>query len=72
MSLDFLDHVMRQKPSDTLVSIKRNFYAPKANRAPLDTFLEVIKGTYSAFRLSDVSQRYLSSENLLTYSFIFN
>ena len=51
--MNFLDHVMRQNPSEQLISIKRNFYAPNANRIPLENYLEVIKGTYAAFRLGD-------------------
>ena len=54
MGLDFLDHVMRQNPSENLISIKRNFYSPDAPRIPLENYLEVIKGTYAAFRISDV------------------
>ncbi|RYO84000.1 hypothetical protein DL766_001866 [Monosporascus sp. MC13-8B] len=50
---DFFDHVMRQNPSEQLISIKRNFYSPQAIRRPLENYLEVIKGTYAAFRLSD-------------------
>ncbi|RYP69891.1 hypothetical protein DL771_005834 [Monosporascus sp. 5C6A] len=51
--MNFLDHLMRQNPSEQLISIKRNFYAPQATRRPLENYLEVIKGTYAAFRLGD-------------------
>ncbi|RYP13690.1 hypothetical protein DL765_006772 [Monosporascus sp. GIB2] len=51
--MNFFDHVMRQNPSEQLISIKRNFYSPQAIRRPLENYLEVIKGTYAAFRLSD-------------------
>jgi hypothetical protein len=52
---DFLDHVFRQRPAEKLLSIKRNFYHTNQELKPLGRYLAVLKGTYSACRLSDVS-----------------
>lgn len=53
----FFDHAMRQHPSESMVSIKRNFYSHDVPIVRLmGEYLEVIKGTYSAMRLSDVSR----------------
>ncbi len=63
---------MRQSPSEKLVSIKRNFYAANAGRTPLDTYLEVIKGIYAAFRLSDVGLPIFYSSGLLANMLVLN
>lgn len=52
--MNFLDHVLRQWPSENLLAIKRNFYA-KAN-APRDLLdktnrhIEAVKGIYASIR----------------------
>lgn len=52
--MNFLDHVLRQWPSKSLLSIKRNFYArANAPRELLDRtnrHIEAVKGIYAAFR----------------------
>ncbi|ORY58755.1 Piwi domain-containing protein [Pseudomassariella vexata] len=53
--MNFLDHLMRQRPSERMISIKRNFYAEDSPRLTLDMYTHVRKGTYSAFRLSEFS-----------------
>ncbi|KEY67893.1 hypothetical protein S7711_02104 [Stachybotrys chartarum IBT 7711] len=49
---NFLDHLIRQRPSENLLSIKRNFY--NRNGAPryLDDLIEVHKGAYVSLRMS--------------------
>ncbi|KAJ1324229.1 eukaryotic translation initiation factor 2C [Microdochium nivale] len=49
--MNFLDHALRQTPSEHLLLIKRQFYALGGQRFRLGNYLEVMKGTYSAFRL---------------------
>ena len=45
---------MRQYPSENMIAIKRNFYNKQDNPMRLDLYTDVRKGTYSAFRLSEV------------------
>lgn len=52
--LDFLDHVIRQHPSDTMVSIKRNFFQRGSRPFKLDDVVEVFKGTYCSIRMNQV------------------
>ncbi|KXJ89453.1 piwi domain-containing protein [Microdochium bolleyi] len=49
--MNFLDHALRQTPSEHLLLIKRQFYSLTGQRFRLGNYLEVMKGTYSAFRL---------------------
>ncbi|ETS85814.1 hypothetical protein PFICI_03839 [Pestalotiopsis fici W106-1] len=49
--MNFLDHVMRQWPSERMELIKRNFYPRDGQEFRLDDMIVVRKGTYSAFRL---------------------
>lgn len=53
-ALNFMDHLIRQWPSQNLLAIKRNFYKTQAKGRPLldGTVVEVHKGTYSSLRLS--------------------
>lgn len=52
--MNFLDHVLRQNPSEELLSIKRNFYAKtNAPRELLDRtnrHIEAVKGIYASIR----------------------
>jgi len=50
--MNFLDHVLRQHPSQNLVSIKRNFYHPNEPKRPLDTVVEVAIGAYASIRMN--------------------
>lgn len=52
--IDFLDHVMRQWPSERMELIKRNFYPRDADQSRIDDMIVVRKGIYSAFRLGQV------------------
>ncbi|TQW08035.1 CFIA complex component Rna14 [Cordyceps javanica] len=53
-ALNFVDHLIRQWPSQNLLAIKRNFYKRQAKGRPLldGSVVEVHKGTYASVRLS--------------------
>ncbi|KAK7415854.1 Protein argonaute [Neonectria magnoliae] len=52
-ALNFLDHLVRQWPSQHLLAIKRNFYKQSEVGIPLgDAIVEVHKGTYASVRMS--------------------
>ncbi|KAM3550059.1 hypothetical protein MY1884_008443 [Beauveria asiatica] len=53
-ALNFVDHLIRQWPSQNLLAIKRNFYKLQAKGRPLmdGSLVEVHKGTYASVRLS--------------------
>ncbi|KAI0475142.1 eukaryotic translation initiation factor [Xylariaceae sp. FL0804] len=51
--MNFLDHCVRQYPSENLLSIRRNFYAKKYPEAALGRYIVARKGFYSAIRLSE-------------------
>lgn len=53
-ALNFVDHLIRQWPSQNLLAIKRNFYKRQQKGRPLmdGTVVEVHKGTYASVRLS--------------------
>jgi hypothetical protein len=57
--IDFLDHLMRQWPSESMETIKRNFYPRGGSEIRLDEMVSVRKGIYSAFRLGEVCRFYL-------------
>lgn len=52
-ALNFLDHLIRQRPSENMVAIKRNFYAANSSGKILHdgAVVEVHKGTYASLRL---------------------
>lgn len=54
VALNFLDHLLRQWPSQHMTAIKRNFYSDTAQGRPLldGHVLEVHKGIYASIRLS--------------------
>ena len=52
---DFLDHVLRETPSKTLIAIKRSFFARTEERVRLGTGVEAMKGVYQSIRLAHVS-----------------
>ena len=54
-ALNFVDHLIRQGPSERLLGIKRNFYdfAEKGRPLQNDRIVEVHKGLYASIRLSD-------------------
>ncbi|KAL8404858.1 hypothetical protein RB594_009658 [Gaeumannomyces avenae] len=55
--LNFLDHVMRQGPSEKMLAIKRNFYSKTANPTPMgDAIVEMLKGTFASIRMSQSIQ----------------
>lgn len=53
-ALNFMDHLLRQGPSEKFLAIKRNFYDPKQKGQPLmdGRLIEVHKGLYASVRLS--------------------
>ncbi|KAI6777942.1 eukaryotic translation initiation factor 2C [Emericellopsis cladophorae] len=53
-ALSFVDHLLRQGPSEKLLSIKKNFYNTGRKSRPLvdGKLLEVHKGLYASIRLS--------------------
>ncbi|PFH62907.1 hypothetical protein XA68_11226 [Ophiocordyceps unilateralis] len=54
-ALNFIDHLIRQYPSQNLLSIKRNFYDQSLRGKPLSTlgpYVEAHKGLYASVRLS--------------------
>ncbi|KAM0278769.1 hypothetical protein ACHAQH_004960 [Verticillium albo-atrum] len=53
--MNFLDHAVRQFPSERLVQIKRNFYSRQPSKSsvfPLSDVAELIKGVYASVRLN--------------------
>ncbi|GKT82663.1 eukaryotic translation initiation factor 2c [Colletotrichum tofieldiae] len=51
--MNFLDHLVRQYPSERLLSIKRNFYNERTKKSmDLGACLEVVKGVYSSVRMN--------------------
>ncbi|KAI1259661.1 Piwi-domain-containing protein [Xylariaceae sp. FL1019] len=55
-AMNFLDHCMRQGPSERMLAIKRNFYSRVTTPFHLDGMPEYVlvrTGYYSAFRLSE-------------------
>ena len=53
--VDLFDHLIRQKPSETLVPIRRNFYPAKGECQRLDELVEVSIGAYMAMKICNVS-----------------
>jgi eukaryotic translation initiation factor 2C len=54
-SSDFLDHLMRQGPSEIYTLIKRNFFSRGGNSHALDNVIVAMKGAYASLRLCNVS-----------------
>ncbi|TAQ85545.1 hypothetical protein B7494_g6138 [Chlorociboria aeruginascens] len=54
-AINFLDHLMRQWPSELYTVQKRNFFSrgTQTQRVPLDKVIEAMKGVYSSVRLCD-------------------
>ncbi|KAH7627791.1 Piwi domain-containing protein [Sordaria sp. MPI-SDFR-AT-0083] len=50
--MTFLDHLLRQGPSERMTTIKRSFFDPSMPNAILDNALMAYKGVYASFRLS--------------------
>ncbi|RWA07022.1 hypothetical protein EKO27_g8075 [Xylaria grammica] len=46
--MNFIDHCMRQGPSERMVPIRRNFYPRSSKAMALSPFIEAYKGFYSA------------------------
>ncbi|KAI0129177.1 Piwi domain-containing protein [Xylariales sp. AK1849] len=59
--MNLLDHLMRQWPSETMQTIKRNFYPQSGAELHLDSLIAVRKGIYSAFKLSEASPGSISN-----------
>lgn len=53
-SLGFLDHALRQGPSERMHLIKRSFFNEHSQTKHLNNCSEAIKGIYSAIRLNSV------------------
>ncbi|PKS13025.1 hypothetical protein jhhlp_000366 [Lomentospora prolificans] len=54
--MNFLDHLIRQWPSERLLAIKRNFYSHEEMCRPLSGFNEVAIGAYASIRLCQSNQ----------------
>ena len=54
-SSDFLDHLMRQGPSEIYTLIKRSFFSRGGNSHALDNVIVAMKGAYASLRLCNVS-----------------
>lgn len=52
-AISFIDHLMRQMPSQHYCAIKRSYFARGGNRFELDNNIEAMKGVYSSLRLCD-------------------
>ncbi|KAL2261286.1 hypothetical protein VTK26DRAFT_4477 [Humicola hyalothermophila] len=50
--MSFLDHALRQGPSETMLLIKRTFFNNHSQTKRLNSCTEAIKGIYSAIRLN--------------------
>ncbi|KAI1504062.1 eukaryotic translation initiation factor [Biscogniauxia marginata] len=55
--MNFLDHCIRQWPSENLILIRRNFYAREFTNVSLAFYAEAHRGFYSAIRLSEAVRR---------------
>lgn len=66
--MSFLDHLLRQGPSENLLAIRRNFYHREAPVHQLDKFGAIVarKGIYASMRLSQVSLMHMMIRKLLT------
>jgi eukaryotic translation initiation factor 2C len=53
--MNFLDHVLRQHPSQHLIPIKRNFYNPNETKVVIDAVVEVAIGAYASIRMNSVA-----------------
>nr|ALJ83738.1 quelling-defective 2 [Colletotrichum lindemuthianum] len=52
-AMNFLDHVVRQGPTERLLSIKRNFYNERAKKSfDLGGCIELVKGVYASIRMN--------------------
>ncbi|EAA29350.1 Piwi-domain-containing protein [Neurospora crassa] len=51
--MSFLDHLLRQGPSERMKTIKRSFFHPSMPGRDLDMLLMACKGVYASFRLSE-------------------
>ncbi|KAI0530336.1 Piwi domain-containing protein [Xylaria digitata] len=51
--MNFIDHCMRQGPSERMIGIRRNFYPKNSKSAALGPIVEAYKGFYSAVRLGE-------------------
>lgn len=61
--LDFLDHVLRETPSKTLIAIKRSFFARTEERVRLGSGVEAMKGVYQSIRLAHVGSIQIHSHS---------
>jgi eukaryotic translation initiation factor 2C len=59
--VDFLDHAIRQWPSEQYTSIKRSFFSRGANSYQIDNCIVAMKGVYTSIRLCDVSSALIVS-----------
>jgi len=51
---DFLDHLLRQGPSERFKLIKRSFFSLNAQTYKLNDYTEAVRGIYSAIRMTEV------------------
>jgi hypothetical protein len=63
--LDFLDHIMRQLPSENYTMIKRSFFSRGNMSQQLDDCITALKGCYASMRLCSVSIQPLADFEIL-------
>ncbi|KAK0625289.1 Piwi domain-containing protein [Bombardia bombarda] len=51
--MSFLDHVLRQGPSERMTLIKRSLFNNNSQARNLNSYIEAIKGIYSSIRLNE-------------------
>jgi eukaryotic translation initiation factor 2C len=51
--MNFLDHAIRQRPSETMIPIKRTFFSHDQEQRPLDLCVAAACGTYASIRLAN-------------------
>ncbi|KAK8222085.1 Protein argonaute [Zalaria obscura] len=51
-AVTFLDHLLRQTPSQRYTQIRRNFFAKGLSRFPLGSGVEAFKGVYQSMRIA--------------------
>ncbi|TGJ79671.1 hypothetical protein E0Z10_g9093 [Xylaria hypoxylon] len=64
--MNFIDHCMRQAPSERMVAIRRNFYPRNSKSSALSPIVVAYKGFYSAVRLGESKRLMLNVDTANT------
>lgn len=67
---DFLDHVLREYPSQKFLAIKRSFFDEMGDNKDLGNGVLAFKGVYQAIRPAIVSLS-VSKSHFLVFNFFF-